>query len=120
MEETAAEGTTFTDASPTFPSELAEMIAAPPASAVTRPDVETVATEGLLLNHVTGRLASVSPDSSRASATKLMVPPTVRFALAGKSVTVATGVGDTVRDESPLFPSTLAAMSTRPSFRPVT
>jgi hypothetical protein len=96
------------------------MMVAPAVSAVMRPVVVTVATDGLLLDQVTGRPLSKAPAASRASGVKLNVPPTLRVAFAGTSLTLATGIRDTVMDERPLFPSTLAAMSTLPSFRPVT
>ena len=111
---------TFTDASPALPSLSAEMMVAPVASAVTLPEALTVATAGLLLVHVIGRLASRAPAASRASALKLKLPPTLMLAFAGTSLTLATGTRETVIVERPLFPSMLAATCTWPSLRPVT
>ena len=76
---TAATGTTgdgtVTDAVPATPLDIAEMTAAPLATARTSPDSDTVATALFELDHVTGRLVSTAPEASMMVALSCSVPP---------------------------------------------
>src|SRR5919198_3824722 len=75
---TAATGTsaTVTLTVPLFPSLVAVIVAAPAATAVTRPVAETEAIPGALLAQVTGRPVSVFPAESLAVAASCTVCPT--------------------------------------------
>jgi hypothetical protein len=75
---TAATGTsaTVTVAVPLFPSLVAVIVAAPAATAVTRPVAETEAIPGALLVQVTGRPVSVFPAESLAVAVSCTLAPT--------------------------------------------
>ena len=72
-----------------FPPAKAVMVAVPAATAVIKPDVETVATPLLLLDQVT--VLSVA-FSGRTVAVKDWVSPTVRDMLEALSVIVVTGI----------------------------
>ena len=60
-------------ADPVMPSIAAEMVADPAASPLTRPELETVATEVLFDIHVTVRPVIVLPAESRAVAVAWLV-----------------------------------------------
>src|ERR1043166_7736823 len=77
---------------PLLPSLVAVMVADPAAPPVTSPLLVTLATDVLLLAQLTAR-ASGLPFASFGVAVSWTVPPTVRFAVAGVTSTVATGVG---------------------------
>jgi len=66
-------GVTVTLALPDLDSLVAVMIALPGATAVTTPPADTVATEGLLDVHVTGRLVTTAPFASRTVAASVVV-----------------------------------------------
>src|SRR6266566_6793414 len=114
---TEATGTTVTviAARPFFPSLVAVIVAAPAASAVTRPLAETVATPGALLDHVTVRPINTLPAESFVVTLSCTLAPTRTAADAGATVTEATGptVTDTVA--VPLFPSLVAVIVAAPA-----
>jgi len=62
----------------------------PAATAVTRPDAETVATAGTLLDQLIARPVRTFPDASRAVAVSCTVRPTYRLAEDGETLTDAT------------------------------
>ena len=82
---------TDTAAEPLFPPELAVTVADPGTTAVTRPDVETVATPGLSLDHTTGRKNRRFPCASLTAATSCVVALGSRLTDAGLTVTDAMG-----------------------------
>jgi hypothetical protein len=100
---TVATGTTVTvtAAVPVTPSTVAVIVALPTATAVTTPLLLTVATAVFPELHVTGRPVSVAPLASRALAVSCCVPPTATLAVAGDTLTAATGTGRTVRATGP-------------------
>jgi hypothetical protein len=89
---------TVTAAVPVTPSTVAVIVALPTATAVTTPLPLTVATAAFDELHVTARPVSGFPLASRALAVSCCVPPTVRLAVAGDTLTVATGTGRTVTE----------------------
>ena len=105
---------------PLFPSLVAVIVADPAATAVTRPPAETVATAGALLDHVMTRPLSTLPAESFVVALSCAVPPTTTLAVAGATVTVATGTTVTVIDELPDFPSLVAVIVAAPAPTAVT
>jgi hypothetical protein len=78
-------------ADPLFPSELAVIVTAPSAAAVTIPVGETVATALLLEDQVIERPVNVAPPASVAVAPSCMLAPGGIVTAAGATVTVATG-----------------------------
>lgn len=87
------------------------MVALPAATAVTRPDEETVATPGWLVLQVIVRPVRVLLLASRVVAESCVVPPTCKLAVAGLTETEATGTGDgaaTLSELDPVFPSLVA------------
>ena len=74
------------------------------------------------LIHETGRSSSRVPSESRSSARNARLSPTARSALAGTTVTLATGAAEpatwTVCES--LRPPLVAVMVTMPCFRPMT
>jgi len=117
----AAGGLTLTDATGTFatvmlavplcPSLVAVIVAEPAAAPVTKPLPVTVATDVLLLAHVTVRPDNGAPFASCGVAVSCTVPLTWTEAAAGATLTEATGVGHvTVRlAVSDLLPGWLVA-----------
>jgi len=99
---------------PVLPSLVAVMVAEPAATAATTPLAETDATPGALLDHVTGRPFRMLLAESFVVALSCTDVPTRRLALAGKTLTVATGTADTVTLELPLCPSLVAVIVTVP------
>jgi len=96
---TVATGASVTviEAVPILVSLVAVMVTGPPAdSAVTRPAWLTVATPSLSDDQVITRLVSSLLAASRRLAVSCCVAPTTRLALAGLTVTVATGTGLTM------------------------
>src|SRR5207249_1853920 len=78
---------------PLFPSDVAVIVADPAPTPVTRPLPVTLATPALLLVQLTERPDSGVPFASLGVATSCTVPPTVTFAVAGATSTVATDTG---------------------------
>src|SRR5207245_7731970 len=87
---TGAFVTLMTDV-PFFPSLVAVIVAEPAATPVTNPLVLTVATAVLLLTHVTVRPVRGVPFESFGVAVSGNVAPTITLAVAGLTVTDATG-----------------------------
>jgi hypothetical protein len=113
---TVATGTAVTVivAVPVLPSLVAVIVAVPVPTAVTTPVCATVATLALLVDQAMGRPVSTVPFPSRVSAESVVVWPTVRLAVGGVTVTVATGAGVTVTVAVPLLPSLDAVIVTVP------
>src|SRR6266699_104037 len=87
---------TVMDAVPLCPSLVAVIVAGPAAKAVTRPLLLTVATEVLELVQVTVRPVRMLPLASRSVALSWSVCPAGTLAVAGLTVTEATGALATV------------------------
>jgi hypothetical protein len=86
---------------------VARIATEPAATAVTNPDVDTVATAGFTEDQLTVRPVSTAPPASSATALACVVCPTVSAYVAKEAVTVATGAGATgaaatVSDFSPV------------------
>jgi hypothetical protein len=79
-----------------------------------------VATAVALLVQLTGRPVSAFPDASRALAVSACVPPTARLAVAGETLTDATGTWVTSTAAVPFTPSTVAVMVALPAATAVT
>jgi len=105
---------TVTLAVPFLPSLEAVIVAVPAATAVTRPLLFTPATAALLVAHVTARPESVFPPASFVVAVSCTVWPTCALAVAGLTVTDATGTTVTVIDAPPACPSLVAVMVAAP------
>jgi hypothetical protein len=75
------------------------MVAAPVATALTRPLLFTVATAALLVAHVTRRPVNGLPPASFGIAASCTFCPTETLAVAGFTVTEATGTAVTVMPE---------------------
>src|SRR5512137_1224525 len=104
---------------PLTPSQVAWMVDVPTATAVTRPEVETVATEGVSELQVKVLPAMATPFASRATAVASVVWPTPRGVVT-VTVTVETGSTATVTVAEPLCPSLVAMMLAVPVATPVT
>src|SRR5882762_805524 len=102
------------------PPLVAVIEAEPAATPVTKPLALTVATAALLVAHVTARPLRAVPFESFGVAVNCVVAPTVRLAVAGLSVTEATGTFVTVTADVPLFPSLVAVIVADPAATPVT
>jgi len=98
LTETDATGTTVTVTATGLlcPSHATITVAAPAATPITRPLPLTVATPGLVEDHVTTRPLNGLPLTSCGVATNCTVCPTTRLAVAGLTATVATVAGVTV------------------------
>src|SRR5213080_2092251 len=115
----AVAGLTVTDATgtvltvivavPPCPSLVAVIVAEPAVTPVTSPLPLTVATAGLLLDQVTVRPPSGLPNASRVIAAYCAVCPTPIVAVAGVTLTDATGSGHPVTE-------TLTAVETFPGW----
>src|SRR5881396_563069 len=126
----AVAGLTVTDATgtcttvmadvPLCPSLVAVIVAVPATFPVTRPVVFTVATVVLLLDQVTVRPVSTLPFASLSVAVSWTVFPSFTFAVAGLTVTDATGTCTTVMADVPLCPSLVAVIVAVPATFPVT
>src|SRR3989442_543257 len=126
----AVAGLTVTDATgtvltvivavPLCPSEVAVIVAAPAVTPVTSPLALTVATAGLLLAQVTVRPLRGLPFASLGVAASCTVWPTCTDAVAGLTVTDATGTVLTVIVAVPLCPSEVAVIVADPAATPVT
>src|SRR5438067_10374136 len=122
---TEATGTsvTVTAALPAFPSLVAVIVAGPTAMLATSPLPLTVATLGLLLDHITVRPVRVPPAESFGVAVSCTVCPTVRLAVAGATATEATeatGTDVTVSAAVLLLPSLVAVIVAEPAVTPAT
>jgi hypothetical protein len=82
---------TETAALPTFPSDVAVIIAEPAPAPATSPVAETVATVGSVLAHVTERPASAFPAASCAIAASCWACPRTRVSALGDTMTDVTG-----------------------------
>src|SRR3989442_3351673 len=111
---------TVTAAVPLFPSLVAVIVAEPAATPVTNPLPLTVAAAGLLDAQVTTRPVSAAPLASFGVAVSCTVCPLCRFAVAGLTVTDATGTLVTVIAAVALLPSLVAVMVAEPAPAPVT
>ena len=119
----ATGGVTAIEALPVMVSLVAVIVALPPPTAVTVagfPLPLTVSTAVLLETQVIVRPLSTLPFASLVVAVSCCVPPTVIGDVGAESVTVATGIGTTVRDAVPFFPSLVAVMFALPAATPVT
>lgn len=103
-----------------FPSMVATITASPAASPVTVPDEDTLASAGVLLDHVTGRPLSTWPLTFLAIAMSCVVWPIVTVAVDGVISTAATGSGATFTVAVPVAPSLVAVTVADPVDRPVT
>lgn len=119
---TAATGTwrTCTTADPCFPSTVATMTAFPGARPVTRPDDETLASDGDPVDQKIVRPVSGCPDTLRGVATSCTELPTTTLADAGETSTAATGSGATVTTAVPVAPALVAVIVAVPAEIPVT
>src|SRR5438034_1384037 len=127
---TAVAGLTVTDATETIatvtlavplcPSLVAVIVADPAATPVTSPAADTVAIAVFELVHATARPVSTFPAASFSVALSCVVAPAKTFAVAGLTVTEATGTLDTVTAAVPLCPSLVAVIVTAPTAPPVT
>src|SRR5438445_286780 len=119
---TDATGTllTVSTAVPFLPSLVAVMVPEPTATPVARPLAFTVATAVLLLAHVTTRPARANPLASFGIAVNCAACPTITLAVAGLTVTDATGSWVTVMAAVPLWPSLVAVLGAAPAATPVT
>src|SRR5712692_8500871 len=112
---------TVTDAMPLWPSLVAVIVTGPPAATpVTSPLPFTVATPKLPLAQVTTRPDNGLPPASFGVAVSCSVLPACTDAVAGLTVTDATGAGVTVTIEVPLLPSLVAVTVAEPGATPLT
>jgi hypothetical protein len=95
-------GVTVTEAVPLFPSLVAVICAKPGVTAVTSPFGETIATFVLSDDQVTMRPLSALLLASIVVAVSCRVSPATTLALAGLTITDATGTDVTVTDAVPL------------------
>src|SRR3989441_3339911 len=119
---TDATGTTLTviAAEPDWPSLVAVIVAVPATTPPTSPLPFTVATDALLVAHVTTRPPSGVPLASFGVAVSCPVAPTGTLAVAGLSATDATGTALTVIAAEPDFPSPVAVIVAVPAPTPPT
>jgi hypothetical protein len=118
--DTAAGDPTVTVAKPETPSLAAEIVAVPAATAVTSPVLVTdafVASDEL---HVTTRPVRTAPVEEVVTALSCCVLPMLSVAVAGVTVTAATGIGLIVMVAVPCFPSLVAVIVTVPTAIAVT
>src|SRR5438552_16078281 len=99
---------------PLWPSLVAVIVAEPATLPVTSPVPVTVATDVLLLAHVTERPVRMLPLASRRVALSCTVWPAGTLADAGLTVTDATGMPLTVGLAVPLCPSPVAVVVAGP------
>jgi hypothetical protein len=86
----------------------------PPDTPVTTPVPLTVATAAALVVQVIGLPVSTPPLASLVVALRVTICPTTTLAVAGDTVTDATGTSVTVIAAVPLFPSLVAVIVTGP------
>src|SRR5205823_6378081 len=109
---------TVTSDVPFTPSLVAVIVAVPAATPVTRPLLLfTVAADALEL-HTTVRPVSVLPPASFSLAVSCTVAFVKMLAVAGATVTVATGALDTVTSDVPFTPSLVAVIVAVPAVTP--
>src|SRR5437867_3883402 len=118
--EATGTGVTVMADAPLFPSLVAVIVAVPAALPVTSPLAVTVATAVLLLPQLTVRPDNGLPLASFAVAVSSTVWPTCSDAVAGLTVTDATGTVLTVIVALPLCPSLVAVIVAAPAVTPVT
>src|SRR3989454_191350 len=111
---------TVTAAVPLCPSLVAVMVAVPVATPVTRPPVDTVAIAEALDAQLTIRPLSGLPFASSGVAVSWPHCPTWIPAVAGLTLTDATGTRFTVTAALPVLPSLVAVIVTAPAETPVT
>src|SRR6266566_4169140 len=104
---------------PLFPSLVAVIVVEPAALAVTSPVALTVAVVVLLLAQVIVRPVRALPAESLVVALSCVVAPTKSPAVAGLTVTEATGTFDTVTDTVALWPSLVAVIVADPAVTPL-
>src|SRR5205807_1299263 len=107
-------GVTVMAAVPLWPSLVAVIVAEPATLPVTSPVPVTVATDVLLLAHVTERPVRMLPLASRRVALSCTVWPVATVPELGVTVTAATGAPVTVTLAVPLCPSLVAVIVTGP------
>src|SRR2546429_3697909 len=108
-------GVTVTAAVPLWPSLVAVIVTGPPAATpLTSPLPFTLAIALLLDCQVTTRPVNGLPFASLGVAVSCTVLPTATPAVAGVTVTDATGTGVTVMAAVPFWPSLVAVIVTGP------
>src|SRR6266513_2797104 len=105
---------------PLLASLVAVIVAAPAATPVTTPLELTVATATSLVAQLTTRPLSAFPAESLGVALSGTELPTATLAVAGLTLTVATGTTTTVTAALPLFPPLVAVIVAVPAETPVT
>jgi hypothetical protein len=90
---TGTKSSTVTVAAPTLPSEVAVMVAVPPAIPIANPDCVTDAIAGSLLDQATALLVRKPPFASLGVAVNWIWTPTEAETLVGETRTDATGIG---------------------------
>src|SRR5256712_3185176 len=114
-------GVTVTAAVPVLPSLVAVIVTGPPGTTpVTSPLAFTLAIVLSLDCHVITRPVNGLPFASLGVAVSCAVPPAATLAVAGVTVTDATGAGVTVIAEVPLWPSLVAVIVAEPATFAVT
>ena len=114
---------TVTDDVPLLVSLVAVIVAVPTATAVTRPDEDTVLTAVLLEFQLTVRPVRTLLFASRVTAASCTVAPTSKDGADGLTDTDATGSGagaETVTVDVPVLPSLVAVIVAVPAAIPVT
>src|SRR4029077_2295124 len=112
---------TVTAAVPLCPSLVAVIVTGPPvATPVTSPLPFTLAIALLLDCHVIVRPVNGLPFASFGVAVSCTVPPIATLAVAGVTVTDATGTGVTVMADVPVLPSLVAVIVAEPAALAVT
>ncbi len=111
---------TVTDAVALSDPEVAVIVAVPSATEVTRPAVDTVATDAADVVHVTERPGIAVPPASFTVATSVSVSPIeVKFTLVGDSV-IDAGIRATETPAVPLAEPEVAVTVVEPIATPVT
>src|SRR5439155_7565569 len=110
---------TVTLAEPLLPSLVAVITAGPALTPLTSPVPSTAATTALSLVQSTVRPLNTLPFASRRVAVSCTVCPTATLAVAGVTVTDATGA-TTVTVAAPLLPSLVAVITAGPALTPLT
>src|SRR3989442_3488294 len=98
----------------------AVIVSRPESTAVTSPALETVATDGSRVTHVTGPSINVWPFPSSSVALSCNVPFDGMPVESGDTVTFARVGDQTVTNAVPLMPVTIAVIASRPRTSPVT
>jgi len=111
---------TVTDAVPLAEPLVAVIVVVPGMRPVTTPNVETLATSGLLELQVTGRPPSTLPLASITTAVSVPVCATLSDSVPGFTVTLAAGTMVTVTLVVPLLPPLDAVIVAVPTSTPVT